>query len=188
MNNTQNPKSFFSKYKIALIVSVIILALAATAWVKKDIIYLHYAVAKNNEFKPGDTLYASEYLFNRNKTINDIIIYQSVSPKSFFPFSNKSYMADVGLKIPGEKLLQRKTGKVGTYVGYKVGNLKIGDDHYIPFVYYIIKLDNSVLYKEHVISLPEAYNIQNGYIKDDNYLYVDSFNITDKDSKKFTKN
>lgn len=205
MNNISkpNPKNKSLKKYISLFIGLVLIALGAVVWYNYPVIRLHYLNSKYNPFKPGEKVYAADWLVNEVSEYGayNITLYELVRPmnaddidkmniglaekaliKSQLKSSDKPFLIDLGWQVSSDSLCKYKSAFIGTYFDYKVLDEK-SDKEYHPMVYFNVKLNRRSLFKAY----PYHNQIPSGYVKVDGPFYIRANHVTNKELKTFRK-
>lgn len=165
-----------TKKKSWLIAIIIIVPLAIVGYIFKWDIYVQYYNLTKNHFKPGDKVYADPSYFKENRKYS-IGLWQVVKPVGDTLKNAKPYAMYCNKKIITDKLVDEKSGFLGTYLFHGVLDLKAaGRTVFTNF--YAIK-PNMNVYEDTGINF---YKAPKGYQWADSTLYVLAIDVNDKES------
>jgi hypothetical protein len=199
--STDPKKKGWKKYKIWLIVLVILAVSGGIIWYNKPLLTAYYLNARYNTYKPGDKMYAHSYLVNdprfksftlsfyhKLRPINqedidnmDAELWKKELIKKNLSYSDKPYLAESAWGINTDSLCKYKTALLGAYVGSEILNVKL-KGKYIPVVFFIIKPNRKALNKDEAGGL---FKIPDNYREDEGPFYIDGSDVQNTESKIF---
>ncbi|SDE89454.1 hypothetical protein SAMN05216464_110218 [Mucilaginibacter pineti] len=174
-NKISTKKSGFQKYRWLLIGTVSIIIIAGLVLANKSFLQLYYLNAKNNHYKLQDRIFAKKYVIDEHSYI--LNLYRKIRPIDKNS-SGKPYMIECAWAISVDSLKKYKTTCIGTYTGYKIYDVKAGDNFH-PMIFFSLVINKKALVKQTGTNL---YDLPSGYTYEDGPFYVLAIQTSNKDA------